>query len=136
MKRQPIIYSLICLLVLFSTIACSDENADVDTTPPVITINSPQDGGTYQAGSSLRITGNIEEEGELEQVTVTAGNIFFTQTETIEKEELPEKTGNLYQLDQTHTIPQELRGATIKIDILALDNAGLTGTKSLTIKIQ
>lgn len=132
-------YSTLFLLsLLLTATACSkdDEAAPGDTTAPVITVISPEDGSTIQTGV-VTISGTIEEEGELEEIVVTGSvsSIPYEQSETITKDQLPAKNGNIYAVSQEYSIPSGVTGE-VTVKITATDNAGNTGEKTVKYTLE
>lgn len=137
LHMKNIKYSIYCLAALILTAtACSkdDDAAPADTTDPVITVVSPEDGSTIQAGT-ITIKGTIEEKGELEMVVVTGMMGPFSQSETITKDQLPAKNGDIYAVSQDYNVPSGVTGQ-ISVKITATDNAGNTGEKTVKYTIQ
>lgn len=137
MKLNLLNYLL--LIFLFSvTVSCSDDSSEaapVDETPPVITIIAPTDGASIQSGSEVLVEGTIEEESELERVTINISNAFFNDSRTIEKADLPAKEGNIYRLEQSYPVPEYASG-TFDIEVIAEDSMGLIGRETFSIMVE
>jgi len=58
------IYSILCLSAILCFFTnCSDDEGD--TTKPQITLNSPEEGAVFKAGSAIHITFDLEDNEEL-----------------------------------------------------------------------
>ncbi|AHM59608.1 hypothetical protein D770_06725 [Flammeovirgaceae bacterium 311] len=133
------IFSLCTLITVFS-VACNDDDEPVvDSTAPVISIISPENGAELASGTDVTINVTIEEANELQEVIVT-GTLAtpfgpFQESTTIEKDELPAKSGNIYAVNQQYTIPS-LASGNVTIKIVARDEAGNEGEETATYTIR
>lgn len=126
-------------LLLFTLGACEDDEAtDADTTAPVITITSPQDGATIQTPGPVTISGSIVEAGQLERIEVvvsTQGFPLYTETLNRGDAGFPTKSGDTYAINVTQQIDQDVQGS-FRIDIEAEDAEGNIGNEDITVTLQ
>lgn len=106
---------------------------EVDTTAPTITVNSPNNGETFQREEEVYLDVIVEDDKELAEihVKVTLGNIITIQDETIT--EFDEK--NYHQVEGITTIPHDAPTGTYLVIITATDTAGNQTRKTLSFKV-
>ncbi|WP_224996120.1 Ig-like domain-containing protein [Cesiribacter sp. SM1] len=140
LSKHLSIFSLFALITVFS-VGCNDDDdatPAADTTAPVITITSPEDGAIIDIPGTITVAGTIEEEGELERIEVNISSAVlptpFNRTIMKGEDGFPTKSGNIYSVNITEDIQENTPlPITFTIDVEAEDNAGNIGTERISV---
>ena len=127
-------YNFFVLLLLAFVLAdCQkEEGPQVDVAPPLIDIVAPANEVSYQAGSTLQLVVDIEENQELHEYSVVLRNEDRTYAQTLAGGHLHATT---YRIEATFTLP-EVADQVYTLTVKASDHNDNLATVSVALVVE